>query len=211
VANLVRIKLTLILISLLYLASWIAFLVVVSARISYLRGYFRPDLVPGPFTDHRYGPDWFFFLLNNFRLLLPIGTVWVLINQKIQFNTDTLIYFTKILVVFDLVCFIYLLIIWCFFCNTENGYIEHLCTAPLEDYCRGFWPTHPDICAPSIDPPIGKIATSARKEFIIWLVYTLVYYFVDFLIFLPYLRSFKFYVRKKIENDLYTDGVPIYF
>ena len=207
VEGLVRAKVLLVITSILYVISCILFMVYVSNEVFYLRGYYRPDLLPGPYTDWRYGADWIFFVLHNTRILLPVSAVWALVYQKVSFNTKLVIYLNRLLILFDFVCIWYLFVVWCFFCNNGgNGYRNHLCTAPLDEFCRGFWDDNLDICLPSADPPLGKTATSPRFEFILWLVFVLVYYFVDRLIFLWLLINFKGLVKEKAANDVWTGG-----
>ena len=200
--NLYRIKKFLILVALLYLISCILFLIFVTSQVNYLNGYLRPELRPGPYTDYRYNADWVFYLLNNFRLVIPYLIIWSLIYQKLTWNIDITKAVVALFVFFDITCLLYLIVVWCFFCNTNNGYDEQLCNVPLDEYCQYFCTINgTNICEPCLSPLPGK--PKARLEYVVWIIYMLSYFIADSFFVLVNLIWYRGYVDDKIFIDLF--------
>lgn len=141
-------------------------------------GFLRPDLKPGPFTSDRYGFHWVIFGLNNLRAFGPLLALWSFVNIIGSWKRNWLLRFMSVLVAFDIFLLIYLMVMCCL-CN-HPSVPSNMCNDP--NYCKAYYLNHPERCIPEVNPPIDPSELSRNTPFIIWLIMTPIFTFLDWFI-----------------------------
>lgn len=136
-----------------YAVTYMMYVVYVVMRTNFLYGFYRSDLLPGPFIDDRYGYPWGMLVLNNARVLLLPALLWVFQNLRIKMKSAIVYTFFGLMCVLDFLLVLLWVITTCFFCN--NGVFRNgLCdTNNLTAYCGVWSMDQPDLCSPGSNIP----------------------------------------------------------
>lgn len=173
-----------ILISLLYLGIYVVYVKEVVMEVCFRYGFYRNDLLPGPFTNDRYSTPWVFLVLNNVRISGIAGLVWIFQNLNIGTKLQVVLLFFRLMWVLDLIILIAWFVMSCFQCNTGD-FTNGLCdTKNLETYCQAFWPIRPELCRVGTYPLLPPKFLTKNPAFEKLLYYTLGFLLLDTLVVL---------------------------
>jgi hypothetical protein len=143
---------TCVLLSVLYVAVYVAYLIVAVMKTDFLFGYFRPELLPGPLIDDRYSVFWWFLMLNNLRILAVPSLLWIFQSPGGRFKMFLARYAFMFVTLIDVVLIVTWFVFGGFFCN-DGRFRNGMCDAPRDRYCASWWTLQPDLCPPSLVPP----------------------------------------------------------
>jgi hypothetical protein len=154
------------LLSMLYVAVYIAYVVQVVMRTRFLYGYYRMDLKPGPLIDDRFSWPWWFLMLNNLRIFASPGLIWIFQNASMRIKSVLVGWAFGILILIDIVLIVTWYVAGGFFCN-DGVFRDGLCDAPRDQYCQAWWTNQTDWCDPSPIPPTLD-GSSLPKNVMYW-------------------------------------------
>jgi len=195
------------LMSFLYLAAVVVFLVLVVFPIDPLYGYYRPELLPGPFVDDRFHLFWFLLLLNNLRIFVPLLLVWCFYDAYSFFKRDITFSALRYMVYLDGIILVGLFVMWCGFCNNGN-FRNPICDAPLEEYCKAHWKLNEEVCQPGMDPPeLLQADLPFHESFDYWWKFAIVFLVVD-IYFVWQMVKFVLYILRAMARSTYNAGRP---
>lgn len=199
----VSIWLTLVL-SFIYVLAMIIFISQVHLEYAPAYGYLRPDLKPGPFINDRYNIHWVIFGLNNLRIFLPFLALWSFVNILGSWKRNWALRFASFLFALDIFIIVYLLVMWCL-CQ-HPSIPGNMCNDPVL-YCKAYYQDHADRCVPEVNPPISAGLLSANTPFLVWLIMSFIFAFLDWFIGSTIADTEKAVKEGRVYGLFYSDAM----
>jgi hypothetical protein len=165
-----------------YIGTFIAFLLLVVKEVKILHGYPRyAELLPGPFVSDRYSWSWYFLIFNFARLFVVVWFVYTLIDVKTRSKRIWFHLLIGYTLFFDVALWIFFIVTSCFLCNNSFFPSESsLCNDELDKWCTVMGDSFPDRCPPSL-PTADQCDLKPNPVYIRWIYFHAAFTVLDWI------------------------------
>ena len=152
----------------------------VNLNTTFLHGY--PILgkgLPGPFVSQRYSVTYIVYALATLRYLVPIASLFMILNRRVIWRRDLHYIVTKFVVLLDVFILIMVFIWTC----TCNGAIFPNNPCNDKKFCCVNFAKHPGLCPNSIGctPAVTELDLTWNTTFMLAALFHVLFFFIDFL------------------------------